>query len=356
MQIYSSFYSQFINRVKKLASEVLNQEMGLAFKKTRFKFNGYTYPVNFIVFEGRELGYFQPDKWQIAINKRFSFESDESLKILLRHELAHLYNFIINGSNVSDHGQEFRNICKNFGWGEEVYSSKMHLPDKEVSDSQSKSNIAKKIQKLLSLSLSDNIHESQAATEKAQALAEKFQIHRYENGGKELEYFVKPILKFSRKTAKYQCISEILEVFHVNPVFNYGKRVVYLEVIGSREAVEIAEYIASYLDNSLEELWKKGKKEFNLKSKSSFFYGLSYGYTKKIQNRERQAKDLKTLTLISTHLTEVSHKVYGGLSQKQSKFILDRHSLSEGKKAGNRFEIRKGLSEKSTNGTIQLLT
>ena len=54
--------------------------------------------------------------------------------------------------------------------------------------------------------------------------------------------YVKRAIESTRKQTKHVVIYEILKTFYVYPVFNHGRGVFYLEVIGDKTSVELLTY------------------------------------------------------------------------------------------------------------------
>ena len=219
-----------------------------------------------------------------------------------------------------------------------------------------------KIKKLLSLAESDNIHERELATLKANQLLLKHNINRYQlnkmnnndlNEDEDEEICLKKVFEAKKTTAKMQAIYEILGCFLVQPVFNHGKGLVYLEVIGSRINVEFADYITQFLDFELENIWQFHKKEHSLKgikAKNSFFKGVGKGYVDKIQIQHKEVTTGNELVILKQELEQQVSKVYGRLSFSKTSAGTCHDSLSLGKSAGQALNIRKGLtSSKSSN-------
>lgn len=339
MQFYNKIYGPFLKDTKNQMRSILRDEMNLPFNRSRFKYKGYYYPLRLVLFEGPELGYFVPSKWIIGINKSLMAFPNQTLLNVLRHELAHLKAYIDFGASIADHGKEFREVCKSYGWGEDIYLRGINLEEKQ----REKLSIQKKIEKLLKLSTSLNIHESQTAMAKALKLMEEHQIN-YSKSEEAEDYLMKPILSFKRKTPKYHCISEILEHFFVFPVFNYGDGEVSLEVTGRRDAIEVAEYIAGYLNLELENIWKKAKKNYALKSKASFFYGLSEGY--KTQFQEVQGKHFEIIK-VQEELDIAAAHIYGSLRKKAASSHIDGTSMKMGKSIGSKLQINSAIKGKN---------
>ncbi len=61
--------------------------------------------------------------------------------------------------------------------------------------------------------------------------------------------FLKRILKQKKENAKMRSIAHILETFFVSTVYSRAGDFIYLEILGNAVNVEIAEYVASILQD-----------------------------------------------------------------------------------------------------------
>ena len=300
MQVYSKTILTFLTKVRKEARKIMREEMGLTVKTKKVLHKGYLFPINFAMFESPDKwGWFDSHSWQIGLNKQLIFQAkDKVWKDILRHELLHYYQFISTG-RLTGHDQEFRQLGHIFGWGESVYKAKTNLEieNLKIEGDLKTEALMSKVQKLLSLADSSNSHESELATIKANQLMIK---HNLQNiSCNDDDACLLRVAESKRNNSKLQAIYEILTTFLVQPVFNHGKKGGYLEVIGSRTNVQIAEYVSQFLEEELELIWKKVKsKNSELKGQSarhSFFKGLAKGYLekhKKVSSETVSGKDL----------------------------------------------------------------
>ncbi|OUR99933.1 hypothetical protein A9Q84_02565 [Halobacteriovorax marinus] len=351
MQVYSKATIQFLKICKAKAKIILNDEMRLDYSRNRIKWKNYTLPLNFVVFEDeKSLGFFNHHLYQIGFNKRLLLLKDENiLANVIRHELAHLETFLLYSGSVDDHGAEYREVCKSHNWNDEVYSSKIILEDKLPSLTEcykSHDKLKEKVKKLLSLSHSDNIHESHLATAKANELLLKFNLSHADLD--EDETFLLKVMEGKRMNAKAKAIYEILTTFNVQPVFNHAKGYYYLEVIGARANVELADYVTSYLDKELDYLWELAKKENSklkgMTAKNSFFRGVAIGYKEQITHVQQESFSTTDLIVLKKDLKVRVENVYSRLSYTTASRVKN-HSLSSqiGKEMGKNLKIKKSL-------------
>jgi len=130
-------------------------------RRSRFSYRGATYPLVFVVFEHTtKLGFFHPALFEIGINRRIMIQANQNdLLNLIRHELAHYITWIETGGRGQAHGNEFREICRKYGWGKEVYASMCEI-EKAIETPLEEDRLLQKIKKLLALGTSNNVHEA----------------------------------------------------------------------------------------------------------------------------------------------------------------------------------------------------
>lgn len=335
--LYSETISLFLKKVKQEARSILKHEMGLHLGRQRFWVKQTGYPLHFVVFEHpSKCGYFDPEMYEVGINKCYLFESDEALRDLLRHELAHYITFIEHGVSVPHHGKEFHAVCKRYGCKAEV--ARATTQPKETAESL---RILQRVQKLLALSSSHHAHEAEAALVKARELLLKYHIENVSLESEEME--MHRLIKQKRCSAKLHAIASILKHFFVYTVFNHGKGCVYLEVFGSSVNVEIATYVGRFLEREFEELWKLSSLK-GLRAKNSFFRGIAKGYDQKMHPLPREKG---ALIQLNHQLTHAASQAYPHLAKTSMNSRIDSNAAKVGLEKGKNLSIRPGI-QKST--------
>lgn len=370
MLIYSETSKVFIERVREEIRALFLLEiepiLPLKFNRSRILYKNFQFPLSIVVFEDNtRLGYFDYRYYEIGISKRLMYQAfDSVLRNIIRHELAHYIAYLLYGADLG-HGEKFNQLCRDLNWGEEVFRaySNLELENLEVTKvNNANLELMNKIKKLLALASSDNVHESEMATMKANQLLLDYNLKmvnvEHQN---ETEVFVKRVLESSKKNAKHLAIYEILKTFYVSPVFNHGKKNIYLEIVGSLENVEIAEYVANFLDLELDRLWRATQKENShlkgIVAKNSFFRGLARGYVEKIEffNKKTYSNDSKAIIAIKENLNQNLKMVYSRLSSSYSKDLKNNSEAQrQGMSAGKNLSIKAGLKN-SSKSILQLL-
>jgi hypothetical protein len=372
MFLHSKTISAFIARVRLDVREIVNNEMKLQMDRSRIFYKGIFYPLNIVVFEDNSrLGYFDSRSYELGISKNLMMNAkDQVLKNIIRHELAHFMCYLLMGPRVV-HGEEFHTVCRSFGWGPEIYGAYANLEIEnnkfnEVSLENLKSQkLLSKMKKLLALASSDNIHEKELATLKANQLLleHNLDLSRENSSGNDENndetICVIRVLSATRKSAKHVAIYEILKTFFVSPVFNHGRGIFYLEVIGDQTSVELADYVAHFLDHELDVIWKETQKEHpELKgksSKNSFFNGVAKGYVEKIEKQKSTQVAGLELVLVEKNIQRHLNIVYPRIGHASlTGGIHHSEAHNAGKIKGGNLSIKPALNSGSTSKKLFL--
>jgi len=366
--LYSHAIVAFIARARQLLKTILAKEVGIAVRQTRFCIGLSTYPLKIVIIEHHKtLGYFDPAVLEIGLNKQMMRAPPKLLTDLLRHELAHYLTWIKYGNQVLPHGREYHELCRQYGWGADVYAATIEesLDDIPIAEDDDGDRVLSKIKKLLALATSHNQHESELATIKSNELLLKYNLSEREiyRGLEENdeEMLLKRIFKQQKTSPKIHAIAQILRTFFVETVYSRGDDFVYLEIFGKKSNVAIAEYVGTFLEKEFDRLWEDARsKQASLKglaSKNSFFYGVARGYCQKIEALNQMGGNEQThgLIMIQKDLKEASKLAYPSLRQTVSKSRHCSEAAHLGSEAGKNLHIKHGVEEGRSSGLcIQL--
>jgi len=352
MIVFDQTSIAFIQRSQDLVREIL-ADIGISFRKTRFIFGNYTYPIKVVVFEGTDLGFFDASYYQIGINKKLIYTAKDSvIRDVLKHELAHYLTWLEHGI-VQPHGPEFKAICRKYKFPDEVALSKMNIEKANLSkegdlDSE---RVIEKVKKLLQLAQSSNVHEAELATMKANALLLRHNLDHITSNDDEPLYMDRVLLN-CRKDPKMSAIYSILVHFFVRPVFSHGKGRCCIEITGTLTNVKLAVYVANFLELELENLWDVARKEYGfqgLRAKNSFFLGIAAGFDQKMKASKHDlcADDKKSLILVERNLDVKIKQIYGKLSSSRTNHNSDDRANAVGIIQGRNLSIRQGLESSS---------
>lgn len=364
MIVYSKKIIKFVNEIKSRVKEILSQEIGLRVAGNRFYDFRQTssYPLVVVIYNTKSmLGYFDADFYEMGFHECLMHASRSDLHNIIRHELAHYLTFIQHGSSIQPHGSEFRAFCQNLGWGEEVYKATICLAEGHNHPFSEESSVLRKVKKLLALSTSSNTHEAEQAMIKSQQLLLKHNIDaNFIDSEEEEKIFLKRIMKQKKETAKMRAIGKILETFFVNTVYSRAGDYTYLEIVGSAVNLEIAEYVADFLERELEKQWNEARKAyFHLKgmiAKNSFFEGIAKGYLSKINSlkREYNAEVCNSLMIIEKKLIDAKAMVYPRLHSVSRSGRGCGLSSAVGEQIGRQLNINPALNQTAKNRGLSL--
>jgi predicted SprT family Zn-dependent metalloprotease len=361
--IYSETSLSFLKRIRILSQTIFQDELNIKLGSKRFLFNGTYFPFHLVVFEHpTALGYFDSRFYQIGLSKALMYDAKEIvLKNILRHEIAHYLTYVRYGEQDSSHSSQFREVCRTYHWGAEVYLAKVDLKiaNDSIEGDLKHEKVISKVKKLLKLAASENENEAKLATIKANQLLLKHNLEQFEDhkNSDEEDTYVKRVLFGKRRNAKHGAIYDILTTFFVQPVFNGGNSAFYLEVIGGRASIELADYVAKFLDAHLEFLWKGLQKmDSTLKgitAKNSFMRGVSAGYLSKITHAQNDIITSKDLVLLNNSVQRHVQRVYFRLGTTKTTGMNHAQAASLGISIGKNLSINPGLS--SHSGKTKLL-
>jgi hypothetical protein len=163
-----------------------------------------------------------------------------------------------------------------------------------MKDDSSRQKILAKLEKLISLSGSNNEHEANLAMETAIRIATEHSIELSQlsqSSGEKEESFLKEEAsdeKSARLPITHKFISPLLQkYFQVNVVTSgnraFGRKVWF---IGKKENIDFAKFLNSYLENTFYKLWHEFYRvnPSQKKARETFFYGLYTGLDEKIES------------------------------------------------------------------------
>ena len=348
MKIFNDTTLSFAHKCESMLKAIISHEVGLEVKRSRFVSGNYSFPIHVVIMTSdREWGWFDPHTYQIALNIKLMYGAkDQVIKDILRHEMAHYICHMLRVENEPPHGETFQSVCDQYGWGEQVKKASFNLDHQELTyDLERKDRLLNKVKNLLKLAESDNPHEAELATLKANQLLLKHNLSHLDSS--EWTLYSKTVMTSPRRNSKMAAIYDILKHFLVGPVFIYGQGQVQLEVSGSLENIELAEYVAGFLDDEFERLWKAQKNLKGLKAKNAFFLGIAKGYEQKMVKQEFSDQESKQLIVLRTQLDEKIRKAHRRLSSTSTGSSQDQKAFSAGQSSGQNLTVNQVMKNKN---------
>ncbi len=253
-----------------------------------------------------QFGSWQPLTRTLSLSRYLieDYSWDVVLEIF-KHELAHMW-VSERGLDAKDdpHGLLFQDACRRLGVAPWARSANVEIdPNTARSQhrklSEEKERQVRRIEKLLSLAQSSNPNEAALAMERARELSIQYQIEMQS----EQRNYTYVLINHKKKVmpAHQSSISSLLIThFYINCVsrsqYDAETRESHkvLEILGSVENVQIAEYVYWYLWRELPLLWDVYAKAQNPQkrraSRRSFYLGVLNGFRKKLSREKAKAE------------------------------------------------------------------
>lgn len=291
---------------------------------------------------------------------------------VLKHEVAHMIVDISwKMSDLRSHGEAFKKACTLLDVDFRRCSNIKDLLN-EDNEQNKKERIVRKIKKLMSLSSSTEQAEAETALNKAEELMLKYNIKELDER-KEEEYMFRPIGPLMKRVPNYirdlsNLVSKYYFVDYILCSCNYRQK--YYEFFGTKENLDIAEYIFCSLLRQAEKLWEIEKKSIQKKyggvrgiaSKASFIEGLFSGYSAKLHkqesNREKNQSSNISEALIWTGdplQKEMYKKTYPNVKYCSYNRTARSGGFHSGYKKGQDLSLNAGLRSNSSNGNKKIL-
>ncbi len=288
----------------------------------------------------------------------------EYVQEVLYHEMVHQYVEEILGIRDSlPHGDVFKRVCQQNGIDYTATGDMQSWVEKRNKASCGNSEnykILDKIHKLLALAKSPNEYEAHNAMTKAHMFLLKHNLALLDVQTK-LNYIFKQIGEVGRRNPSKSIISSIIsKFFFVEAVWTFGydqhknRSGRILEIYGTPENVEMAEYVYNYLQNISELLWKEYKSREKIsgnKHRRTFIYGLLDGFYNKLDSRDIEYQSRKLVWKGDPRLKEFYRRRNPRLVRSSSRYSNScQDAYNSGKSQGNNLVIHKGIHGKGKDG------
>ena len=242
----------------------------------------------------------------------------------LRHEMAHQYVDDVSGAaDETAHGPAFREACH-----------RLRCSDRASVDPESlgtqDDRVLRLVRKLLSLAGSPNEQEAQVAVQKARRLLVKYNIDLV-NLDMERRFESRSLGEVKgRHTSAEIWLSAILNRFcFVEAIWSQSYDAVddrqgtRLQIYGTPQNLDMAEYVYGYLTNLLPHLWESYREGEGLKGnreRQRYYTGVLEGFHGKLEAQEQQLereealvwKGDKALNDYYRYINPNVHTRYGG--------------------------------------------
>ncbi len=273
----------------------------------------------------------------------------------LHHEIAHqVVSELFGESDEVAHGPTFRMACDLLG-----ISPAASAGPEELEEQRREPKVVRTVRRLLALSGSPNQHEAEAALAKAQELAIKYNVElreREEPRGFEYRLLDRPRSRWPRYTWTILAICEELhEVRHIRWSTEAGVSVV--ELTGTPENLDLAEYTYHYLLHTGELEWRRYRLEHRLGSnrqRLTFLMSMFHAFKEKLRAQRRDLAQTQALLPVDdpelVRFYRTRHPRVRKGSSSGMRWYDDADNA--GQKVGRSLRIKPGLGQASGGGGL----
>jgi hypothetical protein len=298
------------------------------------------------------LGRWIPDTRIIELSRPLVLEQPWGVVIeVLKHEMAHQYvGEVLGETGESAHGPRFRAVCTKLGI--DAAASGMPVPGPAAAHAE-QGKVGERIARLLALAESPNVHEAEAAMAAAQRLLLKHNLDLRSTRmaqGYTWRHLGEPT---GRTTEAERVLSLLLgKHFFVEaiwvPVYRpaLGKRGSVLEICGTPENVEIAEYVHGYLVQTAERLWMEHKVEqgiFSNRERRTFLAGVMSGMSEKLSREAKKSANAGMVWVADGDLDDFFRRRHPHVRHVRYAGQRRTDAYAHGREAGQKIVIHKGV-------------
>jgi hypothetical protein len=273
---------------------------------------------------------------------------------VLKHEMAHQYaDEVLGVRDEAAHGPTFRRVCAERG----IDARAAGAPRGERAAEQ---HVLERVAKLLALAESPNEHEAQAAMSLAQRLMLKHNLDTLTQSTRPLYDFRHLGAPSGRIGESQRLLAHILsEHFFVEviwvPVWRplEGRRGSVLEVCGSPENLELAEYVHAFVNHTGERLFREyraGDRGRSARERERFLAGLMAGFREKLDAERKKSRAAGLVWRGDGELHDFFRGRHPHIRMTRHATHSGTEAYARGREAGKRLVVHRGVSAGASDG------
>ncbi|MCL2777598.1 MAG: SprT-like domain-containing protein [Polyangiaceae bacterium] len=321
-----------------------------------------------LVMSRTHLGRWVDDTRTIELSRPLVLEESWGVVVeVLKHEMAHQYTSEVLGERQeAAHGPTFRAVCNKLGIDAAATGKPAVRSTERAEDTSGSTHrkIGERIAHLLALAESPNVHEAEAAMLAAQRLLLKHNVMLQKAKLAQGYAFLHLGKPTGRTTEAERTLSLILgKHFFVEaiwvPVYRplEGKRGSVLEICGTEENLEIAEYVHGYLVETAERLWNEHRKTHGIRSnrdRRTYLAGVMTGMNDKLSREAKSSKKAGLIWVADGDLASFFRKRHPHVRHMRYAGQKRTDAYAHGREAGRQIVLHKGIKAKATNRGLLL--
>lgn len=278
---------------------------------------------------------------------------------VLKHEMAHQYaDEVLGVHDEGPHGPTFRRVCAERGIDPRAAGAPRASAAEE--------HVLERVAKLLALAESRNEHEAQAAMSAAQRLMLKHNIESITREAQKSFDFRHLGAPSGRIGESQRLLAAILadhffvEVIWV-PVWRplEGRRGSVLEVCGSPENLELAEYVHAFVNHTGERLFREYRAadaRRGARERERFLAGLMAGFREKLEAERKKSRAQGLVWRGDGALHDFFRARHPHIRMTRHATHSGTEAYARGREAGKRLVVHRGVKAGASGGPARLLS
>lgn len=299
------------------------------------------------------LGAWRRDSRTIALARRLLVEYGWGTVVeVLKHEMAHQFvDEVLGLRDQAAHGPAFRQVCEERA----IDARAAGRPAAGAPPSGTRERLLDRVARLLALAESPNEHEARAAAAAAQRLMLKYNIEEVSSASRR-HYGFRHVGRATARTdeARRLLANILAEHYFVEAIWvpvwrvREGRRGVVLELCGSAENLEMAEYVHSFLEGTAERLWAEYKRASRLRGNAerrTFLAGVMAGFAETLRAQGRASREEGLVWVGDRDLRRYLRQRYPYI--RSSRYAGPRRTTawSDGRAAGRGIVVHRGIHQ-----------
>lgn len=271
----------------------------------------------------------------------------------LKHEMAHQYVDEALGGDARPHGARFARACALL----EISADASGAPRPPEDDPAAK--ILRRIQKLLALATSANRHEAEAAMAAANTLLLRYNLELPQDAPRP-GYRARSLGKSAAAIPlERKLVSAILgEFFFVECIWvttynaRRGRHERILEVLGTPENLEMADFVHDFLHAACERLWDQARREMSLPAsrRREFVAGVLTGFRDKLRSERAHNEEQGLVWLGDADLERFLRSRHPSVSALGGAAVRHGQAHAAGRAAGEGLTLQRPVREEQARG------
>jgi hypothetical protein len=302
-------------------------------------------------------GLWSKSKREIVLSRRLVLDhSWDSVREVLLHETAHQFaDEVLGAYDETPHGPRFREACRLLRASPRASGAYPPLDRRlEAAGVQSEDKTLLRIQKLMALAESPNLHEAEAAMAKAHDLIGKYNLQLLETGRNRSFVTVSLGQPALRHPAEAYGLAHLLQEFYFVQgiwvsfyLLEKEKMGRVLEISGTLANIRVASYVYDFVSRFIRAQWQEynSGKNLNRRRQTDFALGITEGFRSKLRSGNGATDSSRALIRLQDPQLEqfFSYKYPRTVRIKGGRIRQDPRVVHDGKEVGRRLVISKGL-------------